>query len=148
MAGVGHEIRYQDRSGVMTYKVFGDVSNENVVTLDVTLVDADGEVHGSGRLTFPLDRARTTREAISKVIRHQVETLDPAKAYDVGEKRQANPRAYEKWTEEEDTRLLGLFDEGVTPDEISRLLGRNLGALGSRLAKLGRIEDWTSYGTS
>lgn len=51
--------------------------------------------------------------------------------------RKLYPRAYEKWTEEEDERLRGLFNQGMKLKAIARDLQRQPGAISSRLVKLG-----------
>ncbi len=47
------------------------------------------------------------------------------------------PRAYEKWTAEEDERLRGLFNQGKDSKAIAEDLQRQPGAISSRLVKLG-----------
>ena len=53
--------------------------------------------------------------------------------------REKYPRAYEKWDEAEDRRLLTLFKQGKTFKEISAILERNIGAIVSRLKRLNLI---------
>jgi hypothetical protein len=48
------------------------------------------------------------------------------------------PRAYEKWTEEEEARLSDLFAQGRNVRDIAESLGRRRGAVRSRLKKMGR----------
>lgn len=45
--------------------------------------------------------------------------------------------AYAPWTSEEDEKLKLYHSEGKTPSEIAKILGRNEGAINSRMAKLG-----------
>lgn len=45
-----------------------------------------------------------------------------------------------RWTDEEDARLAGEFDGGVAVSAIARLHGRTLGAINSRLVKLGKVD--------
>jgi uncharacterized protein YciW len=73
-----------------------------------------------------------------------VEALDVAKAerggksYDerMKEIRQAHPRAYEKWSAEEDDRLSQLSQSRKPVSEIANVLQRQPSAIRSRLAKL------------
>ncbi len=51
--------------------------------------------------------------------------------------RQTRPRAYEPWTAEEDQRLKEMQQENLSIAEISRDLGRQPGAIRSRLRRLG-----------
>jgi hypothetical protein len=53
--------------------------------------------------------------------------------------RRRYPRAYEKWDESEDRKLLALFRQGRTFGEIAATLERNVGAVVSRLKKLDLI---------
>lgn len=49
-------------------------------------------------------------------------------------------RVGQKWTEEEDERLLESFDKGLEIMELAQLHGRKYGGIKSRLKKLGKIE--------
>lgn len=52
-------------------------------------------------------------------------------------KRVASPRAYQRWSEDEDTLLEAGFLQGLTIQELAARLGRQPGAVRSRLQKLG-----------
>ena len=54
----------------------------------------------------------------------------------VAKVKQTHPRAYERWTDEEDSELAGMCQEGRTVAEIADHLGRQPSAIRSRLAKL------------
>ena len=58
------------------------------------------------------------------------------KSYSVDEIRIVHTEAYKKWDSAEDLKLTNLFNEGKKVDEIADLLGRNNGAITSRLKKL------------
>ena len=64
-------------------------------------------------------------------------SIDKPKAYSVEEIRQKHGAAYSPWTPEEERRLKIEFFEGASIKEIAALLGRNKGAITSRLKKLG-----------
>ncbi|WP_114800955.1 Holliday junction resolvase-like protein [Moraxella canis] len=49
-------------------------------------------------------------------------------------------RVGQKWTEEEDERLVEAFDKGLEIKELAQLHGRKYGGIRSRLKKLGKIE--------
>jgi hypothetical protein len=53
--------------------------------------------------------------------------------------REKHPRAYEKWTEEEDARLRAEFAKGIARAELAALLRRRPSAIKSRLQKLGLL---------
>ncbi|MNX64308.1 ATP-dependent DNA helicase RecQ [compost metagenome] len=58
------------------------------------------------------------------------------KGYSLDEKRLENSEAYKKWSSEEDSNLVHFFYQGKKVKEIALLLGRNDGAISSRLKKL------------
>ena len=66
-------------------------------------------------------------------------TTNDSKSYDVEEIRHEHPRAYEKWSAEEDKRLSELFRSGKTVKEIVKVLDRQEGAIRSRLAKMNLV---------
>lgn len=82
--------------------------------------------HAQAAERKPLDRPRITQEQ--------------AKSYSVEEIRRDYPRAYEKWTPEEDKALVERYKEGVTISQLARVHQRKLGAIHSRLRKLGLPE--------
>jgi DNA-binding CsgD family transcriptional regulator len=55
--------------------------------------------------------------------------------------KQANPRAYEKWGDEEGATLTALFRSGQRTKEIAAKLQRQPSAIRSRIAKLGLEEE-------
>jgi ATP-dependent DNA helicase RecQ len=54
--------------------------------------------------------------------------------------RQSHPRAYERWTPEEDARVAAMAAAGATPEEIAAELQRQLAGITARLEKLGLAE--------
>jgi hypothetical protein len=59
--------------------------------------------------------------------------------------RQVYPRAYEKWTDEEDATLSQLARSGHSVEEIVNQLQRQPSAVLSRIAKRNLVEDEGSY---
>jgi len=59
-----------------------------------------------------------------------------SKAYAFNAIRQKHPKAYERWTEDEDVLLVQKFREGTSTEELSKLFQRRQGAILSRLRKL------------
>jgi hypothetical protein len=53
--------------------------------------------------------------------------------------RRDNPRAYEKWTDEEDAQLRQLFQSRAPQKEIARVLQRQPSAIRGRLVKLNLV---------
>lgn len=70
---------------------------------------------------------------------HWMELLgwDNFPAYKIADIRKQFPRAYEKWTKEEEELLKNYLAEGLSVKEIANLLERQLGAISSRMIKLG-----------
>jgi hypothetical protein len=53
--------------------------------------------------------------------------------------RQAYPRAYEKWSDKEDTQLADLFHKNTSVKETARIFQRQPSAIRSRLTKLNLV---------
>jgi len=51
--------------------------------------------------------------------------------------KRKHPRAYERWTQDEDTRLATLYAQGTPIDELAAHFQRQPSAIRSRLEKLG-----------
>lgn len=62
-----------------------------------------------------------------------------AQAYYVEEIRQKYPKAYIKWTEDEDNTLKNEYLQGNTVDELASIFQRKPSAIHSRLKKLGIV---------
>jgi hypothetical protein len=54
--------------------------------------------------------------------------------------REKHPRAYERWTSDEERSLEERFREGVSVSELARLHERQRGAIKARLIRLGLLE--------
>jgi hypothetical protein len=59
----------------------------------------------------------------------------------LAEMRKEYPRAYEKWTEQEDARLRAEFAKGTNREELTVLFQRQPSAIKSRLRKLGLLDQ-------
>lgn len=62
--------------------------------------------------------------------------VKPARAYSVEGIRRTHPRAYKKWTKEEENALLTECRAGKSIKELAKMFGRKPGAVRSRLEKL------------
>ena len=67
----------------------------------------------------------------------QREKREQAKASHLDEIKQAHPRAYEKWTAEEDERLKSQYQSGLDIPTLATMFQRQPSAIKSRLYKLG-----------
>ncbi|MEK0179666.1 MAG: hypothetical protein EAZ98_23955 [Oscillatoriales cyanobacterium] len=65
---------------------------------------------------------------------------DRPKSYDVEKIRQKYPRAYVKWSREEDEKLKNEYASGQKIGELAKKFQRQSGAIRSRLRKLGLME--------
>lgn len=62
---------------------------------------------------------------------------DKSGTYNLDEIRQKYPRAYEKWTSEEDERLTSRYQAGLDLLELAAIFQRQPSSIQSRLTKLG-----------
>lgn len=60
----------------------------------------------------------------------------PQKSYSISEIRNTHQNAYRPWNEEEERKIMELSNQGKTTKEIGELVGRNKGAISSRLRKI------------
>lgn len=93
---------------------------------------------------------RAAHEAL-KLLGPEDETTEPSPSIRVRDERlreirAEHPRAYEPWTKDEDLRLGSMFAARKTVDEIADTLQRQRGAITSRLAKLGLLDEQRSPG--
>lgn len=65
----------------------------------------------------------------------------PQKAYSISEVRKKYENAYRPWNEEDEIQLINLSNEGKKAKEIGDILGRNEGAILSRLRKIQEREE-------
>jgi hypothetical protein len=84
-------------------------------------------------LTY-LDIFRAASEVLDAMAQQQTNSR-----YEFADIRRTYPRAYEKWTVEEESRLRGLIDNGLTVAQIARQLQRQRSAIRSRISKLDLI---------
>ncbi|MHB8468078.1 MAG: hypothetical protein ACYDH6_19220 [Acidimicrobiales bacterium] len=134
-------IQQQVAAGKLTLRIEAEVSVENVVELDLTVVDADGEVKGDGQFRMPLTVTRTFRDAFVRVL-DQVATVPPHKAYAVGELRQTTPKSHASWTPVERDQLAEEFAAGMREEEMTQRHDRSRLAIRSQLHKQGLLADW------
>ncbi|MBI2674569.1 MAG: hypothetical protein HYX22_02430 [Candidatus Yanofskybacteria bacterium] len=66
-----------------------------------------------------------------------IQSRQIGKAYSTEEIRKSHPKAYSPWDDGEDEELVSHYIAGRSHKEISNLLGRKVGAIRSRLIKLG-----------
>ncbi len=72
---------------------------------------------------------------ISQLVLRKDRTRPPPKAYTVAGIRRSYPKAYAKWTEQENEKLRTLLREGHSIGELAQIFQRKKGAIRSRLIK-------------
>jgi DNA-directed RNA polymerase specialized sigma24 family protein len=80
-----------------------------------------------------LDAFCTVFEKATRFLRRKNE----AKSYSVDEVRREYPKAYDKWTPDEDADLKKKHAQGMSVSELANFFQRRSSAIRSRLAKLG-----------
>lgn len=87
---------------------------------------------------------RTVRSRASllevRSIAETPEKTEPTKAYDIKKIRQEYPKAYERWSPDEDAHLKQQYASGLSLLELAKFFERNKGAIRSRLKKLGVMD--------
>jgi hypothetical protein len=84
-----------------------------------------------------------TYHAIFQAAAEALECLEhpePGKAYSVDEIRKKSPRAYEKWSIEEDAELAELHRSGMITKDIATRFQRQPSAIRSRVLKLDLVK--------
>jgi len=74
---------------------------------------------------------------ISQLVRRQTALSELPPAYSVEQIRREYPKAYMKWTKEEDECLARLYRDGKTVSQLAGIFQRQPGAIRSRLHHLG-----------
>ena len=92
-------------------------------------------LHFNERLTY-LDIFNAADEALKLDARESSDSREK-----LSEVRKSHPRAYEKWTPEEDSQLTEMFNSGTETHRIAGELRRQPSAIRSRLMKLGLLKN-------
>lgn len=135
--------------GVPPYMVFGDAPLRDMARRYPQSEDSFLKISGVGRRKLAdfgpafLEVIRNYAETngLKEHIPVRVESGQRPLAYTVEEKRQKHPRAYERWSDEEEDRLKYLHDKGLTVPEVAEQLGRQPSAIRSRLLRLGILQS-------
>jgi DNA-binding NarL/FixJ family response regulator len=81
--------------------------------------------------------ARAAMQFLRSGSRQATARVGEPKSYDVGSIRRDHPRAYDKWTAEEEANLKALAARGCSIKELAVQFHREPGAIRSRLERLG-----------
>lgn len=100
--------------------------------LTINEVDPHNPIQSSRVMIFE-DHLDDFREGIERAFKF----FEPKKVPQyIQSIRQTHPRAYEKWSEEEDESLQEKYSEGMNVTELAKYFQRQKGAIRSRLKKL------------
>lgn len=97
-----------------------------------------GKSHRHDRVMIFEEHLSAFREGFRKAL----DFMDEKKkreAPDLEQIRRKHPKAYAKWTKDEDIRLRYLYTSGKTPRELADTFQRKASAIRSRLRKLGLV---------
>ncbi|WBB82130.1 hypothetical protein O7606_12620 [Micromonospora sp. WMMD882] len=128
-------------AGGQIYQVDVQATGDERLTVAFTGCDRDGQIITSLTGVLPAEGVSSFRQAmgalLARIERRVKAPLD--RAYTVPQVRTRHPKAYERWTPEEEQLLLDRWGAQVSVDEIAGEFGRNTGAIVARLQKLGAL---------
>lgn len=133
------------RRGVPPYVVFGDVTLRQMAAYFPQNRADLARIHGVGSVKLEqygdeflvvIKKYAQERSLPDRMPALQTNS-DDDKSYSVDTIRQKHPKAYEKWSTEEDERLMRQSRIGLSIAELSAMFERGPGAIQSRLARLG-----------
>ncbi|MCY4083133.1 MAG: RecQ family ATP-dependent DNA helicase [Caldilineaceae bacterium] len=119
---------YFQRGGVVTFALTTQVLAEDEWTPDV-LKRRQSQLTDAFKKEWRLDGASPSSPV--HILKEQNKP-----AYSVEEKKRENPRAYDKWSLEDDERLKEMYTAGHSVAELAEHFERGTGAIESRLKKL------------
>jgi len=124
------------RAGIRTY--FFDIKQSKENSLYLVISESkpvSGEYEHHRVMIFEED-FEAFIEGVDKTIKFLRKCQKP-KSYSLEKIRQQHPKAYSKWSSEDDKLLQNKYDEGICVGELSQFFQRQPGAIRSRLWKLG-----------
>lgn len=123
-------------AGSQTY--FFDVKKSQYGTLYLVIGElrAVGEEHEHHRTMISEENLEAFVAGFDKTLTFFGMRHEP-KSYSVKQGRQQQPKAYAKWSSDEDATLRKKYEEGMSLAELAQFFERQPGAIQSRLAKPG-----------
>ena len=104
-----------------------DEINSNKAFLEIVEEEGIGEFY-----QIPLNLTSQTFKYIDDFNSRKTKST----SYTLEEKRTINKNAYKKWTPDDDERLEKLYCKRKSIKQLSKIFGRNIGAINSRIVKL------------
>lgn len=121
-----------DKERMPPYIVFSDVALKEMATRYPQDFKNFRKIDGVGEIKLK----KYGSIFLEKIIAHcETNNIKP-KSYPVVDIQKTYSTAYEKWTKEEEQKLISEYNNGKTIKELSELLGRQPGGIRSRLKKL------------
>ncbi|MER5609279.1 hypothetical protein AB0F93_01040 [Micromonospora tulbaghiae] len=147
-SGVGHPrsegVHEQFAIGGLVYDVAVEPTGDDRVSVTLTGCDDDGQLITSLTGVMPPGALSVAARLLGLMLPKAAQQLQPdgdRRTYRVAEVRERHPRAYERWTTEDEQRLLDRYAEGATIDQLAAEFGRNTGGIVSRLQRLGAVVE-------
>jgi hypothetical protein len=106
--------------------------NRKYIRITEKRTNKDGSTEYSSVLLFE-DHFYTFLDSFIKVI----DEAGPRGKSSLEELKEIYPNAYEPWTAEDDKKLTALFRKGKTTADLTKIFGRQPGAIEARINKLG-----------
>ena len=127
---------------VPPYVIFGDRTLRQMAYYVPQTSENLAQISGVGAVKLEQLGEEFLAEIVAYAREHRVEDrLDsprrPEAPSSLDKVRQRHPRAYEKWSAEEDERLKEQYGQGRNVSELAELFGRQPSGIRSRLIRLG-----------
>jgi len=128
-----------DKERMPPYIVFSDVALKEMSAKHPRSLDAFRAINGVGEVKLKKYGSLFLEKIIDFCMLNDIKLetdIIKNKSYSIVDIQKKFPTAYEKWTNEEEQRLINGYNNGKTIKELSELLGRQQGGIRSRLKKL------------
>ncbi len=131
---------------VPPYVIFGDRTLRQMAYYVPQTSESLAQVSGVGAVKLEQLGEEFLAEIVAYAREHEIEERPisselPGSSSGFDKIRQRHPRAYEKWSAEEDERLRAQYGQGRDVSELAELFGRQPSGIRSRLIKLGLESD-------
>ena len=131
---------------VPPYVIFGDRTLRQMAYYVPQTSESLSQISGVGAVKLEQLGEEFLAEIVAYAREHEIEERPisselPGSSSGFDKIRQRHPRAYEKWSAEEDERLRAQYGQGRDVSELAELFGRQLSGIRSRLIKLGLESD-------
>ena len=121
-----------DKEKVPPYIVFSDVALKEMSICYPRDLEGFKKINGVGDIKFK----KYGSIFLEKIIFHCNTNNIKPKSYSVAQIQTKHPAAYQKWTKEEEQKLISEYNNGKSIKELSEILGRQPGGIKSRLKKI------------